>query len=145
MCCFSCSCQTEALFWTCMFLRVNRVCGGLQRFKSSFNGSLRNNSTLFSQNDTAVKPRTIFSGIQPTGIPHVRLLVPATRFLKWATAGKLSRSALQLGETPERKPARQVHIFDCRMARVDSPPKSERACCLPARYAGRSTGYWYRP
>ncbi|KAF8191646.1 hypothetical protein K438DRAFT_1675749 [Mycena galopus ATCC 62051] len=57
-----------------MFLRGNRACRALQRFKSSSTGPLRNNSTaipLTPQNDAIVKPRTIFSGIQPTGIPHL--------------------------------------------------------------------------
>ncbi|KAJ6567143.1 tryptophanyl-tRNA synthetase [Mycena capillaripes] len=54
-----------------MFFRVIRVCRALQRFKNSSNGSLRRNYTQASTNDAAVKPRTIFSGIQPTGIPHL--------------------------------------------------------------------------
>ncbi|KAF7359099.1 Tryptophan--tRNA ligase, mitochondrial [Mycena sanguinolenta] len=57
-----------------MFLRVNRVCCALQRFKSSSTGHLSKNFTSASHaapNDVTVKPRTIFSGIQPTGIPHL--------------------------------------------------------------------------
>jgi hypothetical protein len=75
-----------------MFLRGNRVYRALPRFKTNYAGSLRKNSTSVSplpKNDAAVKPRTIFSGIQPTGIPHVRLLFPGTRFSQaedsWAT------------------------------------------------------------
>ncbi|KAJ7684379.1 hypothetical protein DFH06DRAFT_5420 [Mycena polygramma] len=54
-----------------MFLRANRVHRVLPRVKK---GSLRSNSTLVPnspKNDGSMKPRTIFSGIQPTGIPHL--------------------------------------------------------------------------
>ncbi|KAJ7491021.1 hypothetical protein FB451DRAFT_1124630 [Mycena latifolia] len=58
-----------------MFLRVNRVCRTLQRFRSTSNGSLRRNSTTSVssalKNEPKEKSRTIFSGIQPTGIPHL--------------------------------------------------------------------------
>ncbi|KAJ7700788.1 tryptophanyl-tRNA synthetase [Mycena rosella] len=54
-----------------MFLRINRVCRTLQRFPSIFGGALRNNTTSAAKADPALKPRTIFSGIQPTGIPHL--------------------------------------------------------------------------
>ncbi|KAJ7145007.1 hypothetical protein C8R43DRAFT_1070555 [Mycena crocata] len=54
-----------------MFLRVNRACRALHRFKSVQNTPLRRNSSLASENAATMKPRTIFSGIQPTGIPHL--------------------------------------------------------------------------
>ncbi|KAJ7348861.1 hypothetical protein DFH08DRAFT_130553 [Mycena albidolilacea] len=57
-----------------MFLRGNRVYRALPRFKTNYTGPLRKISTSVSplpKNDAAVKPRTIFSGIQPTGIPHL--------------------------------------------------------------------------
>ncbi|KAJ7494358.1 hypothetical protein B0H11DRAFT_2004299 [Mycena galericulata] len=57
-----------------MFLRVNRACCSLQRLRSIYNGPLRYSSTSsVPQNEFAVTPapRTIFSGIQPTGIPHL--------------------------------------------------------------------------
>ncbi|KAJ6630304.1 hypothetical protein B0H10DRAFT_1774785 [Mycena sp. CBHHK59/15] len=58
-----------------MLLRVNRVYRIPQRFRGSSNGHLRKLSTdsasSVPKNEAAVKPRTIFSGIQPTGIPHL--------------------------------------------------------------------------
>ncbi|KAJ7119013.1 tryptophanyl-tRNA synthetase [Mycena epipterygia] len=49
-----------------MFLRINHVCRTLQRFKGVSHGPIRENSSSASE-----APRTIFSGIQPTGIPHL--------------------------------------------------------------------------
>ncbi|KAJ7184550.1 hypothetical protein C8R46DRAFT_1064398 [Mycena filopes] len=57
-----------------MFLRPNRVPSVLRSSREPLRALTRNNSTLSAapQNDEAVlRPRTIFSGIQPTGIPHL--------------------------------------------------------------------------
>ncbi|KAJ7041993.1 hypothetical protein C8F04DRAFT_1030925 [Mycena alexandri] len=56
-----------------MFLRV-RVPFILRCSKGPFRALTRSNSTLLTpsaNNEAAVTPRTIFSGIQPTGIPHL--------------------------------------------------------------------------
>ncbi|KAJ7765744.1 hypothetical protein B0H16DRAFT_1309884 [Mycena metata] len=57
-----------------MFLRVNRVPSILRSSKDPLRALRKSNSTLSAppaNNESAVRPRTIFSGIQPTGIPHL--------------------------------------------------------------------------
>lgn len=83
-------------------------------------------------------PRIIFSGIQPTGIPHVWLFHANSglsfRILNYLSARKLPGCPLQLGQVAKHcLIARRSLVLHRRLACSHAPPRSRS----PRRFASR--------
>ena len=68
------------------------------------------------------RPRVVFSGIQPTGIPHVSFLpTHLLTDLQCSKVRELPRCIIELGQNPAiSRTRRPDNILDSRMARTDS-------------------------
>lgn len=89
-----------------------------------------NRSRKYSQPATN-PPRIVFSGIQPTGIPHVSTTLHETstrRLTMLSVARQLSRCSPQLGTAAEERwLKRPAHIFHRRLARSNFASRPSRA------------------
>src|SRR6267142_757700 len=106
--------------------------------------STRNVST------TSESPRVVFSGIQPTGIPHVRRPCLIRRDYAHATlttvsARKLFWRACELGQvTIYRRARRQALFLRCRLACPHTAAGSQDPLGSPEDYDGSHTCVWHR-
>ena len=100
-----------------------------------------------SAQEARARPRVVFSGIQPTGIPHVRRtrwgimkeLIPFTaREPPWSTS--------ELGEIAARRRAgRPAHILHCRMARTHLASRPQGSQRVASRHARGVACSWTGP
>jgi hypothetical protein len=106
--------------------------------------STRNVST------TSESPRIVFSGIQPTGIPHVRRPFLICRDYAYATlttasARELLWRACELGQaTVFRRARRQTIFLRCRLARPHTAPGPQAPLGGSDEYDGSHTCIWHR-
>ena len=73
------------------------------------------------------QPRVVFSGIQPTGIPHVRSMLALPRHkINARIARESARGPFELGEASARRCAGgPAHLLDRGMARAHAPARPE--------------------
>lgn len=101
----------------------------------------------YSQSPSSQSPRVIFSGIQPTGIPHVILLSYKSRSSKLTTiiARQLLRSLIKLGQITSNCSSRgRTAIYYSGMARFDPSARSKGTAWFENGHASYNTGYWNR-